>query len=322
MISVLKILFFVFPLLLSSQCFAAPLDYDGDGLSNAGTYSVSSKNERIQKVYFRWIDPHQEELLSASVPGQYPVVGEYLGNGKTQLATLRLRNSAVFWNVRGSGRAPRQFGRIGDTFVSGCRFASPSRASFAYLRGRTLSFTELASRAVHRVAFRIRSSAELVGCGDINNDGIDEALFRTPGRDDAPDLISGFSVNGRQQLSMHSKKFIRFFSVKRPDGVFDPLLAVSREYSPTERVVSIEPLFRTSTFTSLLTSMRLDITNGFFLSSQNIITSGLLFKESSSDEVFNRILDERESDTFVYATRPAEKLVKAVSIFKVKGLHD
>lgn len=305
-----------FILFISPQIlFSAPIDFDGDGFTNVSTYSVRNKNARTREVAFRWLSS-DGQVKTASVDGQYPVVGEYLGTTKSQLATLSIKRRSVYWNIRGMNSSAIQFGRVGDVFISGCRFASPQKTSLSYLRGNILTYTEVGRDTPMRVRLRINSLSEVLGCGDLSNDGIDELLFRLPGGKDKPDLIVGYETDGSRKLIKRTQKFIRFFSVKRPDGIFDPLIAISREISSQYRILKIEPLLEPQYFPTLETTMRADITNGFFLDASEEVSSGVLYKESSGNEVFMRILEVDGSDTAVFVARESEKLVKAVAIYR------
>jgi hypothetical protein len=112
--------------------WAAPIDFDGDGISDLTTYSASGKQ-------LQWRTRHsstQQEVDLGVFGGvdDLPVPGPWLGSG-TQIGVVSLEKNAVIWSILNNGSVEsKSFGAKGDLVVAGGDYNGNGVADAAVVR--------------------------------------------------------------------------------------------------------------------------------------------------------------------------------------------
>lgn len=107
----------VLTVISSTQVLAAPLDFDGDGLSDLTSYSTSGK----QMVWKARLSSTQEvrELGTFGAVDDLPAPGNWIAGG-SQVAVISLEKNAVIWSVQRDGNVEsKTFGNKGDLVLAG-----------------------------------------------------------------------------------------------------------------------------------------------------------------------------------------------------------
>jgi len=170
-------------LLMSAQSvLAVPLDFDGDGLSDAVgkevqtdgsanevalTFTQSSDSSVVRSEF----GSHREEAVPA----------DYDGDGKTDYAVVGIaEDNSLLWRFKLSNSAfevsTATFGQSGDLVVFGCDFDGDEKSDMAVVRSGS-SFLWQKSSDASLVTLELGvTEIERASCGDTTGDGIPELV--------------------------------------------------------------------------------------------------------------------------------------------------
>ncbi len=323
---ILTLTFVLFALLISSvaNCQTTNqqiLDFDADGITDPGTYSVN-----FGRMTIRWLKSEDDSVGVAKLDGTYAVPANYLGNGRTQPAAVQVKNGDLIWNILDTTNNQLYsipFGSVGDTIVSGCNFITPSRATLSIIRGRTL-FVRKINGGTRKIRLRKVFRGDFSGCGDTNGNGLDELIARTPGRLGTralsnKDSISVFTNKGFSKVFKQVAKYDTLISVKRPTSDEVPLVILSRGLASDAPGIRVEALRGSFEFPTLPLSGSVELTTGIFNDSSENAVSGLLWRPKGQNRIVKRLLVEGSRDTEVFRIWSLERLIKAVNVSKTKA---
>ena len=178
----MRIITVVALLVATPYAYAVPLDFDGDGLTDAVGKEVQtdgSANE-IALVYQESADAgevryefgsHREEAVPA----------DYDGDGKTDYAVVGIaEDNTLLWRFRLSGASyevsTAAFGLVGDMAVFGCDFDSDAKADMAVIRnGSTFVWQKSSDASTVTLELGV-TDIERATCGDLSGEGIPELV--------------------------------------------------------------------------------------------------------------------------------------------------
>ena len=297
------------------------LDFDGDGLTDPGTYS-----DNFGRMTMRWLKSEDDSIGVAKLDGLYAVPANYLGNGRTQPAAVEVRDGNLIWNILDTTNNQLYsipFGKAGDTVLSGCNFISSTQSTLSFIRGRTLYVRKI-NGGTRKIKLRNVLRGDFSGCGDTNGNGIDELIARTPAHFGTrvlsnKDSISVFTNRGFNKVFKKVKKYDTLISVRRPNSDEIPLVILSRGLASDAPGARIEALRGDFEFPTLPLTGSVELTSGIFKDSNDHSVSGLLWRPKGQNRIIKRLLVEGSRDTEVFRIWSLERLVKSVNVFKTKG---
>ncbi len=277
----------------------APLDFDGDGLTDLSRYSTLGNT-----VAFRSQKSSDGAALNTSVTGAVPAPGNYSGSGVWDFAAISRGATSLTWRIRSTATgqtATEDFGVVGDQPITGCSFVSPKRTSLAVIRDKQrLLAKDLGGSSLET---GVPTSGTIIACVDGDGDGIDE-LVTIEDLKGTKDLKVVFvKLNGTQLPSdTTTRAFDRGFPIPQISGQL-PGFAFVRIASSSSRVAEIVvPEDEALASRSISLPRKLVLSSGLFLAAgaspqtelvyQNI-TKGTLFKlppsESATPEALGKI---------------------------------
>jgi hypothetical protein len=180
----------------------APMDFDGDGLTDITRYSTTSSS-----VIFRVQRSSNDTASTISLQGSVPATGDYFGTGTWDVATIAKNRQTFTWRVRSSQTgitSTEDFGSVGEQMLTGCRLVTPRRASMArILDGKSVTAKDIGGESRE---FANVTSGTIIGCTDQNGDGLDEFVVREAKGNDEVSV----SIVGRDGSSVEQGDFRRF----------------------------------------------------------------------------------------------------------------
>jgi hypothetical protein len=157
---------------------AMPIDFNRDGISDVVTFSSKRKSGTVTVI-----SAGTSREYKVSAPSIVPALGDYDGDGATDIAVLSRgkRNFEWLFINRETGLVTReQFGPITSTILVGCNFDTSIGSEMASFARNTLTVKRQGRGPQSRVKLnKIYSDKTLRGCGDVDGDGIAELIFNT-----------------------------------------------------------------------------------------------------------------------------------------------
>jgi hypothetical protein len=290
------------------------LDIDGDGVSDIITYSSEDETTSFQTRQ------SGSGIATTTIPATgTPVLGDYDGDGITDFAVVHQEGQRLTWTVRRSSSSElvtQQFGQQGDTVLYGCTFIRQGYAALAVVRGTRILAYDLLSGDSRVFNFSALSKGEVIGCGDVTADGLDEPLLVSPG---SSTRYTTFSALGCEDEILAYRTLPAMTSqgiIKRPTLSF-PLVIASRpttgaRYSIDPR--SVSDFFPTSRF---LTPRKSTFSSGSFLDSSGELTPAVVWLEQTTRTIKRRLLTEgRYVNEVIDIAPPGAKLVAPQGLVK------
>lgn len=297
---------------------AAPLDFVGYGRTAVTTWRTAGPS-----VSFKIRDISGRKWLTTMLPGRYPAPGDYDGDGVTDLAAVGEERGVFVWTIHRSGggddaRVP--LGDRGDSILTGCRLINSSQntlAVFAQKRRRIL-FRKIDGQARESATFHEVWRGDLIGCGDIDADGIDEVLFKVPGDKRRGSRIVGYDVGGKLKLSKDFDTFVRGYVV-RTVGSAAPLVAVLKGTLDKGIPIKVSTLAGTFAFPLFFVAGGSTIATGLFDADDNQQVPGVLWSEPRTRKIFYRVFRKGASTTPLYRLPEGYELLRAANVFRTKN---
>lgn len=291
------------------------LDFDGDGLTDITGHQMTD----------HWVV--SRSLLTGSgpsplvrVPGRYPASADYDGDGVWDYGAVGVNHGGLRWSARLSGGRSSEsllFGRSGDTVIVGCRFGDAGEYSLAVLRGRRLSFRTWSGRS--RGSFYVDAAdlRKVVGCGDVDGDGIDEFVIsnRTTR---TIDRITAVDRTGKRRYVTNLSRFTHGF-IARGESDEIPILGAIRGVGRDAKSSELRALRGTFEFPLLLLPSSLDVSSGTFRRNDaSSVTTGITWQKRGSRSVL-RMLGDENNPIPVFRLPPRFRLTKPQHHRRVAG---
>lgn len=293
----------------------APLDFSGTGKTSITTWRRAGSD-----LSFRVRTIDASAWNTYRVEGDYPALGDYDGDGITDLAGIGTRGNTLVWNIRRSGSLTTSsvvLGERGDTVITGCRLRSSAKhslASFARER-RVVRVTELDERGTEVRLLPGIKNGDLIGCGDVTGDDLDELIFKTPGRNDDSSLIVAIDSTGRQRLRKPLSRFVRGYVVKRP-GTEAPLLAILNPTSGQGIPIRVETVAGTFNFPLFYIAPGSTIASGLFGDDISDQHPGIFWVERDSQMIFYRVFSSDSRTTSLFKMPRGYRILRASTVFE------
>lgn len=263
------------------------LDIDGDGTSDIITYTTSGGT-----TTFTSRASTAGTIRSTFAAAGSPVLGDYDGDGIADLAVVAQAGARLRWSIERSSSSElltQLYGQRGDTALYGCSFIRPGYTSLAVVRGKRILAYDLASGDSRVFDFSELVGGEVIGCGDVTADGVDEPLLASPGSSPRYTTISAIGCDNeiltyRTLPAMTSQGII-----KRPSLDF-PLVIASRPSTGARSSIdprSISDIFPTSRF---MTPRRSSFSSGYFRNTTGELTPAVVWLEHTTGSVKRRLL--------------------------------
>ncbi len=295
---------------------SAALDFAG-----AGDTAVTAWRSFGNTVRYKVRRASQKQWEGLEIAGKYAVPGDYDGDGVSDIAAVEPREDKLFWNIRSSisGKTTSlELGARGDLILGGCKFQSTRGASLAaFRRGtRQLFVRDIGQNHAKAASLKSLGSADLLGCGDSDGDGIDEVIFKVRASDGS-DAIAAFTSQGKRVVDKTLVEFLRGFVIRR-SGTEVPLVALVLGTTRKGIPVRIETLAGSFAFPLLYVSPSSTIGMGFFTTNGGEQTAGLLWAENRTRTVFRRILKRDAQAERLFKLPRRYRLLRAQNIHRTR----
>lgn len=287
---------------VSAQCTAkltvkaqprVVLDFDGDGLSDVVT-ALFLKGETGFLVF----KSSDQTLNTASVDsfGQ-PAPGDYDGDGVWDIATVGESKDRAEWRIKLSSTGEivkRSFGMEPDRVLTGCRFISSSKNSLAYVKNQKLFATEIGLDEARQIPFAKVSPGQLLGCGDVDGNGIDEPILRSQSRNSNLDALATAGCKGEVLRYKNIRPFSNKGIVQMGTDDF-PLVIAARPASRRNAVISLESVSEVFAYPKFNVTAVSKFSSGLFKVGENETSYGVVWQERRDSEIKRRLFSKGPS---------------------------
>jgi hypothetical protein len=267
---------------------SAPLDFSG-----IGDTTITAWRRADEAIVFKSRRASGATWSTKRITGTYPVPADYDSDGVTDLAAVERREGSLRWNIRlsSSGQSiSKALGKTGDTILAGCRFVSNKGRSLAVFSSsaRTLQFDTYDNASPHTVRLTDLGSANILGCGDSDSDGVDELLFTTRTETNKVAVI-GYAPTGKRTVNTGYDRFLRGLVVGRPNSPV-PLVAILSAPHKKGRQVRITTLAGSFEFPIFHVARDATVAAGTFTVEGAEQVPGLFWSNNRTGMVYRRLL--------------------------------
>lgn len=174
---------FLFCLANINLALAAPLDFDGDGVSDTVTISRQNDNSANEIVFNTILSSTNEShRLEYGKRTDLLAPGDYNGDGIWEFGLIKRSENTYSWQIRnGSDDSLKNitFGQTNDIFLTGCNFDQDSATELSLIRESKLLFYNMSAELESSVELPLNSAMAIkdVFCADTTGDGISEIYF-------------------------------------------------------------------------------------------------------------------------------------------------
>lgn len=266
------------------------LDFDGDGFSDVSHFTDTGRLTR-----FTSISSASNTTTTVNLPKGATTPGDYDGDGKWDFATVNKGRAKYSWNINLSSTGQSRtvsFGNKGASIISGCRFLTASKYSLATFENGKLKATELDSTGTRTLTFSKLSSANIIGCGDTNGDGIDELILSSNGENLGEDSIQTVSCsNDFVEYSRIPKNSAAFVIIPGQTGI--PAIARIRP-AGDRKLLRVRVLYDDDKYPSIYFPKDNILSYGIF-SDGGSPTLGILVQDPKTGNVITKLMSENAS---------------------------
>lgn len=297
---------------------AAPLDFVGYGRTAVTTWRTAGAS-----VSFKIRDVSGGAWRTTAVPGRYPAPGDYDGDGVTDLAAVGEERGLLVWTIHrsaGGNDARVILGDRGDSILTGCRLLNSSQTTIAVFaqKRRRIVFQKIDGTVQQSVGLYEVRRGDLIGCGDINADGVDEVLFKVPGDEPRGSRIVAYDTGGKLKLSKDFDTFVRGYVV-RTVGSAAPLVAVLKGTIGRGIPIKVSTLAGTFSFPLFFVAGGSTIATGLFETDDNQQVPGVLWSEPRTRTIFYRVFRKQTSTIPLYRLPHGYELLRSSNVFRTRG---
>lgn len=292
----------------------APLDFSGTGKTSITTWRRVGRELNFK---VRTIDG--ADWVTHRVPGQYPALGDYDGDGVTDLAGVSVTKDSLVWKINRSDTKTLtevKLGSRGDKVITGCKLRSSGKhslVSFAQKR-RALVVAELGDRVTDTGTLSTIRNGDLIGCGDVTGDDIDELIFKIPGTKRDSAAIVAVDADGKRKLIKSLARFVRGYVVRRP-GTEAPLLAILTATTRRGIPIRVETVAGTFNFPLFYVAAGSTIASGLFGNDVTDQHPGIVWSEKSSGRIFYRVFTRTSRPTSLFRLPRGYRLMRPSNVF-------
>jgi hypothetical protein len=293
---------------------SAALDFSG-----VGDTAVTGWRWDNGAVRFKIRRASGERWITRQIAGQYPVAGDYDGDGMADVAAVERAGGGLLWNIRSSisgTLSTTKLGEVGDTILGGCKLQSSDRVSLAVFRQK---LRQIIVRDINQTREQVRQlrglpQGDLLGCGDTDADGVDEVIFKVPGTSGS-DAIAAFDTSGQRVVEKDLTQFLRGLVVRRA-GTEVPLLAIVQATTRKGIPIRVETLAGSFSFPMFYVGANSTIGTGFFSSPSGQQNAGLLWSENRTRTIYRRLLKRGSDVERLFKLPHGYNLLRTQNLFK------
>ena len=292
----------------------APLDFSGTGKTSITTWRRAG-----QELSFKVRTIDGASWTGYRVPGDYPALGDYDGDGVTDFAGVSVSKNSLIWKINRSGTktlAEIKLGARGDKVITGCKLRSSAKhsmVSFAQKR-RALLVAELDDRVTDTGSLSTIRNGDLIGCGDVTGDDIDELIFKIPGSKKESAAIVAIDANGQRKLTKSLDRFVRGYVVRRA-GTEAPLLAMLTATTRRGIPIRVETVAGTFNFPLFYVAAGSTIATGLFGGDVTDQHPGIFWSERRSGKIFYRVFTRDSKARALFKLPRGHRLLRASNVF-------
>jgi hypothetical protein len=294
---------------------SAPLDFSG-----AGKTSITAWRRAGGYMNYRVRPTRGGAWKSYRMAGDYPALGDYDGDGITDLATVAVEGDKLVWKIKRSttgATSEVQLGADRDRILTGCRLRSKTKHSLvAFARKRReLLIRELDQRTTVIGDVSTIERGQLLGCGDVNGDDIDEVLFKVPGKDrDSADVVA-LNIKGKRVLTKELSRFIRGYVVIR-SGTEAPLLAILHGTTRRGIPISVETTAGTFAFPLFYIDSGATVGTGLFGDTASEQYPGVVWSDRDSRNIYHRIFRRGATTKRLFKLPEGYQLLRGANVME------
>lgn len=259
-----------------------PLDFDGDGYSEVGTTIEGTRSTLISVV-----KSSDNTTLNKTYPGGSKAVpGDYDDDGKTDFAVVAKIKKHYHWTIELSSTEETEeidFGASSGSPLSGCRLISAYKSSLAIIGDRRVTALEYDGTVAEVIKYPNGANLELIGCGDLDGDNIDELLFRLPGTNGASDSLVTTGCAKRPLTYRNVDPYKTALMLPRDAGLL-PGIAFLRG-TKNRRSLTVQGLSEILSFPPAAFSKFTDVSTAMMRGPSGTATSTVLWREPGARNI-------------------------------------
>ena len=293
----------------------AVLDFDGDGITDLTGHTV-----RGARTIFQSLLSTSSKISSASIDGWFPAPADYDGDGRWDVGAIGVANEALIWSIKPSGTGvltARSFGSSGDIALVGCRFGDSGEYSLAVVKGRYVRYRTLTGRS--RGAFAVDASdmGQVLGCGDVDGDGVDELIVSTR-ESRGINRVTAVNRSGKRRYVKNISRFVNAFIAREVESGA-PVLGALRGTGRDSKSSELRALRGTFDFPIVQLPSSLDVASGTFVRGDGAsLTSGITWQRRGTRDVL-RLLSLEKTPTKVLKLAKGYRVTKPQDSRRVAG---
>lgn len=295
----------------------APLDFTGTGKTSITTWRRVGRDVSFK---VRTIDGGDWTTYRA--PGEFPALGDYDGDGVTDLAGVSVSKDSLVWRINRSDTntlAEVKLGSPGDKVITGCKLRSSGKHSLVAFaqRRRAILVAELGDRSTDTGNLSTIRNGDLIGCGDVTGDDIDELIFKVPGTKKDSAAIVAVDADGKRKLTKSLARFVRGYVVRRP-GTEAPLLAILTATTRRGIPIRVETVAGTFNFPLFYVAAGSTIATGLFGNDVTDQHPGIFWSEKPSGRIFYRMFTRTSRPTPLFKLPRGYRLMRPSNVFSTR----
>lgn len=163
---------------------AAPLDFDGDGISDLGVFENQGNDGSLNQLVYASVLSSDGSTVRVEYgkTDDYPVLGDYTGDGIADYAVVKVNELDLEWFIRDGATGDKTssiFGTLDDTILGGCDFDGDEIVDKAVINSTSFRFEGSSNSEITEVplTFSFGTVIQSLSCGDIDGNETKELLI-------------------------------------------------------------------------------------------------------------------------------------------------